>query len=68
MREEITFVKSSIVELHETFQLNSKQVKALEQLSKGDELVQLKMLLALYRRAEPVAELQVQNKANFKNA
>ncbi|WP_236622796.1 hypothetical protein [Vibrio cholerae] len=68
LREEITFVKSSIVELHETFQLNSKQVKALEQLSKGDELVQLKMLLALYRRAEPVAELQVQNKANFKNA
>ena len=48
--------------------LTPKQVQALHKISKGDELVQLKMLLALYRRAEPVAALQVQNKANFKNA
>jgi hypothetical protein len=68
LREEITFVKNSIVELHEVFQLNPEQTEALEQLSKGDELVQLKMLLALYRRAEPVAELQVRNKANFNKA
>ncbi|HCE3309647.1 TPA: hypothetical protein NG563_004541 [Vibrio parahaemolyticus] len=68
LRDEITFVKESVVDLHETFKLTPKQVKALHQLSKGDELVQLKMLLALYRRAKPVAELQVQNKANFKDA
>ncbi|EGU38032.1 hypothetical protein [Vibrio splendidus] len=68
LRNEITFVKESVLELHETFKLNPKQVKALHKLSKGDELVQLKMLLALYRRAKPVAELQTQNKANFKDA
>lgn len=68
LRDEIAFVKESVVDLHETFKLTPKQVKALHQLSKGDELVQLKMLLALYRRAKPVAELQVQNKANFKDA
>jgi hypothetical protein len=68
LREEIVFVKNSIIDLHTTFMLTPKQVQALHKISKGDELVQLKMLLALYRRAEPVAALQVQNKANFKNA
>ncbi|MFM5529681.1 hypothetical protein [Aeromonas veronii] len=65
LREEISFVKDSILELHEKFNLSPQQISALQKLSKGDELVQLKMLLALYRRAMPIAELQVSNKANF---
>ncbi|WP_235630906.1 hypothetical protein [Aliivibrio fischeri] len=68
LREQIEFVKSSVLELQQLYKLNPAQVKALTQLSKGDELVQLKMLLALYRRVKPVADLQVNNKANFKSA
>ncbi len=65
LRDEIEFVKKSIVELHDTFNLSPEQVVALHKLSKNDELIQLKMLLALYRRAKPLAELQSQKKANF---
>jgi hypothetical protein len=68
LREEIAFVKESVKELHSSFNLTNSQVNSLYEISKGDELVQLKMLLALYRRAKPIAELQVGNKANFKNA
>lgn len=67
-REEIEFVKQSVLELQSKFNLTNTQVDALHKLSKGDELVQLKMLLALYRRAKPISELQVKNKASFKNA
>jgi len=68
LREEIEFVKRSVLELRTQFGLTSSQVQGLHRLSKGDELVQLKMLLALYRRAKPIAELQTNNKADFKNA
>lgn len=61
-------MKESVKELHSSFNLTNSQVNSLYEISKGDELVQLKMLLALYRRAKPIAELQVGNKANFKNA
>ena len=65
---EIIFVKNSIKQLHEGFSLTNNQVQSLHKISKGDELVQLKMLLALYRRAKPIAELQANKKANFKKA
>ena len=68
LREEIIFVQKSIKQLQEGFSLTSSQVQSLHKISKGDELVQLKMLLALYGRAKPIAELQANNKANFKNA
>lgn len=68
LRDEIAFVKQSILDLQSSFKLTSSQVQSLSRLSKGDELVQLKMLLALYRRAKPIAKLQADNKANFKNA
>lgn len=68
LREEIEFVKQSVQELHEGFKLTSSQINALHKLSKGDELVQLKMLLALYRRATPIADLQSKNKASFEKA
>ncbi|UUO23348.1 hypothetical protein FGD67_09065 [Colwellia sp. M166] len=68
LREEIIFVKNSIKQLHEGFSLTNNQVQSLHKISKGDELVQLKMLLALYRRAKPIAELQANKKANFKKA
>lgn len=65
---EIKFVKDSVKELQEKYKLSTNQVQSLHKISRGDELVQLKMLLALYRRAKPIAALQVNNKANFKNA
>ncbi|UPW20555.1 hypothetical protein M0C34_09980 [Agarivorans sp. TSD2052] len=63
--DQIAFVKNSVGELHRSLNLKRKQAEALEKLSKHDELVQLKMLLALYRRAKPIAKLQVDNKANL---
>ena len=68
MRDEIEFVKRSIQELQSGFLLSNSQVNSLHKLSKGDELIQLKMLLALYRRARPIADLQSKNKANFESA
>lgn len=67
LREEIIFVKNAVKDLHENFKLTDSQIKALCQLSKDDELVQLKMLLALYRRAKPIADLQKNGKAKFED-
>ncbi|AJI83515.1 Uncharacterised protein [Yersinia enterocolitica] len=63
--EDMRFIIESVKELQQAFQLDSEQVRSLDLLSNGDQLVQLKMLMSLYRRAEPLAELQVQNKAKF---
>lgn len=68
LKNEIEFVKKSVRELYTDFQLTNGQVKALVKLTKGDELIQLKILLALYRRAKPIASLQNKNKASFRDA
>ncbi|MPW31027.1 hypothetical protein F9L16_18745 [Agarivorans sp. B2Z047] len=63
--EQIDFVKTSVNEFHRSLNLKRQQAEALDKLSNYDQLVQLKMLLALYRRAKPIAKLQVDKKVNL---
>ena len=64
-KEDINFVRDSVLELHNKLKLTPKQVSSLNAISKGDQLVELKMLMAIYRRAKPIAELQTSNKAQL---
>ena len=64
-RDDITFINQSVKQLSENFRLNSGQVKSLSTVTKGNELIQLKMLLALYRRAELVAKQQIAGKTKI---
>ncbi|MUK28431.1 hypothetical protein [Aliivibrio fischeri] len=59
------FVIDSVLSLHEKLNLTPQQVMGLSKISKGDQLVELKMLMAMYRRAKPIAELQSKNKAQL---
>jgi hypothetical protein len=63
--EDINFVRNSVIELHEKLNLSPRQVMSLTKISKGDQLVELKMLMAMYRRAKPIADLQMENKARL---
>ncbi|WP_305415829.1 hypothetical protein [Photobacterium leiognathi] len=63
--EDKNFVRNSVLELHEQLNLSPQQVVSLSKISKGDQLVELKMLMAMYRRAKPIADLQAQNKAQL---
>lgn len=63
---EIQLVASSVKALEKVMGLSEEQHKYLVRLSGADELVQLKMLLAVFRRATPLAELQESGKADFK--
>ncbi|TON79509.1 hypothetical protein CGH48_25205, partial [Vibrio parahaemolyticus] len=64
-QEDKNFVRNSVLELHVKLNLSPKQVASLSKISKGDQLVELKMLMAMYRRAKPIADLQTQNKAQL---
>ncbi|MBF4355191.1 hypothetical protein EAY36_28630 [Vibrio anguillarum] len=64
-QEDKDFVRNSVLELHVKLNLSPKQVVSLSKISKGDQLVELKMLMAMYRRAKPIADLQTQNKAQL---
>lgn len=64
-KEDKNFVTNSVLELHEQLNLSTQQVESLSKISKGDQLVELKMLMAMYRRAKPIADLQVQNKVQL---
>ncbi|EIV8469742.1 hypothetical protein MA794_004484 [Vibrio vulnificus] len=64
-QEDKNFVRNSVLELHEQLNLSPQQVVSLSKISKGDQLVELKMLMAMYRRAKPIADLQTQNKAQL---
>ncbi|EGR0491517.1 TPA: hypothetical protein RUZ23_003376 [Vibrio cholerae] len=59
------FVRDSVFELHEKLNLSPSQIISLAKITKGDELIELKVLMAMYRRAKPIADLQVQNKAQL---
>ncbi|WP_417560842.1 hypothetical protein [Marinomonas sp.] len=63
--EDKKFVRDSVIELHEKLNLSPRQVMSLTKISKGDQLVELKMLMAMYRRAKPIADLQMENKARL---
>lgn len=64
-QEDKKFVRDSVLNLHEQLNLSPQQVLSLSKISKGDQLVELKMLMAIYRRAKPIADLKAQNKAQL---
>lgn len=64
-KDDIRFVNDALLKLKKDFNLSSRQIKALEKVSKGDALVQLKLLLSLYRRAKPVADQQIKKKTKI---
>ncbi|HFD2399736.1 hypothetical protein [Escherichia coli] len=63
--KEIELVSDAVKSLESVMALSEEQRKNLVQLSGADELVQLKILLAVYRRLSPLVELQNSGKANF---
>lgn len=64
-QEDKKFVRDSVLNLHEQLNLSPQQVLSLSKISKGDQLVELKMLMAIYRKAKPIADLKAQNKAQL---
>lgn len=62
---EIKRVREAVKALESVMSLSEEQRTNLVLLSGADELVQLKMLLAVYRRVLPLAELQQSGKACF---
>lgn len=64
-RDDITFIQNSIKQLSSDFKLTAPQIEAVKKITNNNELVQLKILLALYRRAEPIVEQQESGKATL---
>jgi hypothetical protein len=64
-KDDIEFIWKSVKLLSKDFKLDPKQIEACKKISSQNELVQLKMLLALYRRAEPIVEQQESGKAKL---
>jgi len=64
-KADIEFIAKSVKLLAKDFKLNTKQIEAIRKISSQNELVQLKMLLALYRRAEPIVEQQESGKTKL---
>lgn len=65
---EIELIERQIKIMNKVMKLNDTQMENLSLMSGGDQLVQLKMMLAAYRRALPLAELEADGKANFSEA
>ncbi len=61
-RDDINFIYESVRQLAIDFNFNPTQIKALTKITKGNELIQLKILLALYRRAELISKQQIDGK------
>ena len=57
-RSDIEFIHSSVMRLATDFNFNPEQIAAIQKISNQNELVQLKMLLALYRRVKPIVKQQ----------
>jgi len=64
-RADILFIRNSVRDLASGFNLDPEQINALNKITDGNELIQLKMLLALYRRAEPLQKQQSSGKAQL---
>ena len=64
-KDDIRFIIQSVKELCHNFKLTKTQVSALEAISDYDELIQLKILLALYRRAKLIADNQKKGKTKL---
>ena len=65
LRDKIVFVEESINKLEKAFGFSGRQKSALLKMAQGDELILLKMLMALHRRAAPLVALQKSGKVNF---
>ncbi|SFP24459.1 hypothetical protein SAMN05216601_107146 [Ectopseudomonas composti] len=65
IQSDIAFIQQSIKRLSSEFNLRPDQINAIQKITNGNELVQLKILLALYRRAEPIQEQQSTGKAKL---
>lgn len=64
-RADILFIRNAVKDLASGFNLDPAQIDALSKITDGNELIQLKMLLALYRRAEPLQKQQSSGKAQL---
>lgn len=56
--EKMDFVHNSLVKLCKDFKLSKKLIEELHKKTGGNELMQLKIILSLYRRIEPLAIMQ----------
>ena len=65
LRDKIVFVEESSNKLQIVCGLSEDQMKSLLVMAQGDELILLKMLLALYRRAKPLVVVQKDRKIKF---
>lgn len=59
---DIDFIRDSVKNLKKDFMLTQEQIEALTKITKKDELIQLKILLCLFRRALPIANQQLEGK------
>ncbi|EGR2468601.1 hypothetical protein V4V56_003875 [Vibrio mimicus] len=64
-RSDIEFIREASKELAANFELTSEQINAIRKMTNNNELVQLKMLLAMYRRAKPIVDQQLSGKAKL---
>ncbi|CSC34467.1 hypothetical protein RH728_004507 [Vibrio vulnificus] len=64
-KDDIEFIRKASKDLATNFNLTSEQIKAIQKMTNKNELVQLKILLALYRRASPIVEQQLSGKAKL---
>lgn len=62
---ELQLVKDYLASMRLVLGLTDEQIKQFEHLSDNDNLVELKMLLATFRRVLPIAELQNESKATL---
>ena len=62
IRDDIEFIHQSVRTLSNDYKLKPEHIRALKKITNGNELVQLKILLALYRRAYPIVEQQKDGK------
>lgn len=65
-REQAEYVTRAIKQIAEAMCLSDELMAALKQRTSGNKLVQLKVLLSLYRRMEPIAELVSRDMVNFR--
>ncbi|MCK4621065.1 MAG: hypothetical protein KAT62_02495 [Desulfuromonadales bacterium] len=63
--KEMHFIEKSIEELTKAMDINEELKKALENKSGGNKLMQLKILMSLYRRIEPLAMMQDRGSLNL---
>lgn len=64
-KEQLEFLDWAITEISSSLQLSPEYLQVLQERTNGNKLVQLKVLLSLYRRIEPIAEQVRQEMVHF---